>query len=305
MHAIRIHRYGNADQMALETVTRPKPGKGQVLVRVHDAGVNPVDWKVREGHMQTARPISFPFTMGQDFSGEVVEADAEATGFAPGDSVLGFARGSYAEYALASAEGIAHKPHSVDFVAAASIPTAGLTAWQIVMDVASVGHGQTVLIHGAGGGVGSFAAQFAHMKQAHVIATASPEDFSYLRKLGVETLIDYKAERFEDKVKNVDVVIDLIGGETLARSYNVVKKGGLVVTTVGPVDEAEGRRRGIRVVQFVMKPDASELQQISQLVSRGSVKPRVSRVLSLDRAREAAELSEHGHPHGKVVLQIV
>jgi NADPH:quinone reductase-like Zn-dependent oxidoreductase len=219
--------------------------------------------------------------------------------------VFGFVQGSYAEYAVASPEGLAHKPRSVDFVTAASIPTAGLTAWQIIMDVAKVTQMQTVLIHGAAGGVGSFAVQFAKLKGARVIATASGDDASYLLSVGAQQVVDYKTERFEEKVKDVDTVIDLVGGDTLERSYSVLRKGGLLVTAVGPAREAEAKKRGIRVIQFLMKRDSSELDRIAKLIERGTVKPRISKVLPLAEAREAENLSQTGHPHGKVVLQVV
>lgn len=305
MRAIQVHEYGHTDQMTLENVPRPKPAKGQVLVKIHDAGVNPVDWKIREGYMKGFRPKSFPYTMGQDFSGEVVEVGTGVSGFSEGDHVFGFAEGTYAEYALASPEGLAHIPKPVDDIAAASIPTAGLTAWQIVMDVAKVAKDQTILIHGAGGGVGSFALQFAKRAGAHVITTASREDFPYLQQLGADRTIDYKSERFEDKVKDLDCVIDLIGGETLSRSYQTVKKNGLVVTTVGPADETQAKRHGARVVQFVMQRNAGELDQLGHLLEDGTLQPRISKVMSLSEAREAEDLSQSGHPHGKVVLRVV
>jgi NADPH:quinone reductase-like Zn-dependent oxidoreductase len=304
MKAVQIHKYGHAEQMTLARTARPKAGRGQLLVKIHHAGVNPVDWKIREGYLKDVRPASFPTTMGQDFSGEVAAVGAEVSGFAKGDRVFGFAEGTYAEYALASPDWLARLPKSVDMVEAASIPTAGLTAWQIVMDVAHTSTDQTVLIHGAAGGVGSFAVQFARRSGARVVATASRDDFPYLYGLGAEQLIDYKSERFEDKVKNADTVIDLVGGDVLLRSYDAVKSGGLVVTTVGPTDEAEAEKRGVRVVQFFMKRDADELRQIARLVEEGTVKPRVSRIMPLSEARDAEDLSQLGHSHGKLVLRV-
>ncbi|MEJ2565179.1 MAG: NADP-dependent oxidoreductase [Gammaproteobacteria bacterium] len=305
MKAVQIHRYGHAEQMTMARVTRPKAGAGQILVKIHDAGVNPVDWKIREGYMKDVRPASFPFTMGQDFSGEVVAVGAGVSGFGKGDKVFGLAEGTYAEYALATPNGLAHLPASVDPVDAASIPTAGLTAWQIVMDVAKLTNGQAVLIHGAAGGVGSFAVQFARLAGARVIASASRDDYPYLQDLGVEQLVDYKSEQFEEKVENVDVVIDLVGGDTLMRSYGVVKPNGLVITTVGPADEAEAKKHKARVVQFVMRRDAAdELERIGRFVEEGVVKPRVSRIMPLSEARNAEDLSQLGHPHGKLILRV-
>jgi NADPH:quinone reductase-like Zn-dependent oxidoreductase len=266
--------------------------------------VNPVDWKIREGYLEKVGPASFPLTMGQDFSGEVTEVGEGVPGFKKGDKVFGFAEGSYAEYALASPQGLAHIPEAVDFVDAASIPTAGLTAWQLVMDVAQLSENQTVLIHGAAGGVGSFAVQFAKRTGARVIATVSRDDFSYLEELGAEQLIDYKSERFEDKIENVDVVIDLVGGDTLKRSYGVVKKNGLIVTTVGPADETEAKKQGIRIVPFLMKRNPDELEKIGHLLDEGTIRPRIGKIMPLSKAREAEDLSQSGHPHGKLILRI-
>ena len=304
MKAIQVQKYGHADQMQLKQVQRPTPGKGQVLVKIHDAGVNPVDWKIREGYLKDARPTSFPYTMGQDFAGEIVAIGEGVSGFKKGDRVFGFAEGSYAEYALASPSGMAHIPRTLDDAQAACLPTAGLTAWQIVMDVAKVTQKETVLILGAGGGVGSFTVQFAKRAGARVIVTASKEDFSYLKELGATQMLDYKTEHFEDTLKDIDIVIDLVGGETLKRAYRCVKPNGLVITTVGPADEAEAKLNNARVIQFFMKPDSGGLTQIGKLVDGGQVKPRLSKVMSLDQAKAAEDLIQLGHPHGKVILHI-
>ena len=304
MKAIQVHQYGHADQMKLEDIQQPKLEKGMVLVKIRDAGVNPIDWKIREGYMKSARTEKFPYTMGQDFSGEVIEVGDNVSGFRKGDHVYGFAQGTYAEYALASPKELAHIPNTIDDAAAASIPTAGLTAWQIVMDVLKLSKNQTVLIHGAGGGVGSFALQFAKKAGAKVIATASIEDFSYLQQLGAEKCIDYKSERFEQVVDNLDAVIDLIGGETLNKSYQVVRKNGLIVTTVGPANETEAKKHGARVVQFMMQRNGEELEQLGRLIEDGSLKPRISKIMSLTNAQQAEDLSQTGHPHGKVVLRV-
>lgn len=304
MRAIQVHQYGHADQMMLEDVPQPKVSKGQVLVKVHDAGVNPLDWKIREGYMKSVIPLSFPYTMGQDFSGEVVEIGEGVEGYSEGDHVFGFAQGSYAEYALATPEGLAHIAPSVDDAAAAAIPTAGLTAWQIVTDIAKVSKNQTILIHGAGGGVGSFAMQFAKRAGARVIAVASKDDFPYLEGLGADQLIDYKSERFEEKVKNVDTIIDVVGGDTLARSYQAVKKNGLIITTVGAADEDKAKEYNVRFVRFVVHSDHDELERLGHMLEEGSVKPRVSKIMSLSEANKADDLSQTGHPHGKIVLRI-
>jgi NADPH:quinone reductase-like Zn-dependent oxidoreductase len=304
MKSIRIHSYGDSGEMQVEEADRPKIGEGEILVKVMAAGVNPVDWKIREGYLKQFLPKTFPLTLGQDLAGVVAEVGKNVSQFKTGDEVFGFGAGAYAEYVAARDSEIALKPKTVDFVIAASIPTAGLTAWQALIDVAHVSSGQTVLIHGAAGGVGSFAVQIAKWKDARVVATASADDAVYLKSLGVEQVIDYRKERFEDRPVKADIVFDLIGGETLDRSYTVVKKGGIIVTTVGQPDKAKARAADIRVTTMMVKRDGSELAQLSQLVDRGIVKPRVDQVLPLKEARQAQDLNQSGKTHGKIVLQV-
>ena len=304
MKAIQVLNYGHTDQMTLARVQRPKPGKGRVLVKIHDAGVNPVDWKIREGFLKDILPASFPYTMGQDFAGEVEAVGKGVSDYKPGDKVFGFAQGSYAEYALASPDSLAPLPPALSFATAAAIPTAGLTAWQIVNDTAKLTQDQTVVILGAGGGVGTFAVQFARRAGARVLATASREDFAYLEQLGTDQILDYHTDRFEERFNNVDVAIDLVGGDTTSRAYRTVKPDGLVITTVGPADESEAGNYHARVVQFVMQRNARELLQIGQLVETGEVKCRISKIMPLDEARHADDLSQLGHPHGKVILRV-
>ena len=204
----------------------------QVLVRVHDAGVNPIDWKIRQGYLKQVMPASFPLTIGQDFAGEVADHGKAVDRFAAGDRVFGFAQGAYAEYVAASVSEIAAMPASMDFVTAAALPTAGSTALQVIRDVVKAKSGMTILVHGAAGGVGSFASQIAKNFGARVIGTASGDDIEYLKSIGVDEVIDYQRERFEEKAGEVDAVVDLVGGDTLVRSYMVVKSGGVLVTTV-------------------------------------------------------------------------
>lgn len=304
MKAIRIHEYGSANTLSLEDIPRLSITDDQILVRINDAGVNPIDWKIREGYLKQVMPATFPLTIGQDFAGEVVELGKAVTRFAPGDKVFGFAHGTYAEYAAASASTVAAIPNSVDFVTAAALPTAGSTALQIVRDVIDPKPGKTVLIHGAAGGVGSYATQIAQYLSLRVIGTASGADIDYLKSFGVDKLIDYKRERFEDQVRGVDAVIDLVGGDTLARSYAVVRSGGVLATTVQPIDEAAAHRAGIRAVQVIMKRNAADLAELARLVESGAVKPRLGETMSLSEARKAQELSETGKTHGKIILKV-
>jgi len=304
MKAIRIHEYGKADNLKLEEVPPLSISEDQILVKIHDAGVNPVDWKIREGYLKPVKPASFPLTIGEDFAGEVTERGKAVKRFGIGDRVFGFANGAYAEYAAAAESNVAAMPQAMDFATAAALPTAGLTGLQIMRDVVSARPGMTILIHGAAGGVGSFATQIANGFGAKVIGTASGDDIDYLKSLRVYEIIDYKRERFEDKASAVDAVVDLVGGDTLARSYAVVKRGGILVTTVQPIDELAARRAGIRAVHVVMKPNAADLAELADLVVRATVKPRLAQTMSLSDAREAQELSERGKTHGKVILKI-
>ncbi len=304
MKAIRIHEYGDANSLVFERMPRLSITDDQILVRVHNAGVNPIDWKIRQGYLKRVMTAQFPLTIGQDFSGVVVEFGKAAERFKLGDRVFGFAQGAYAEYVAAPLSTVAAIPDALDFITAAALPTAGSTALQIVRDVLAAQEGMTVLIHGAAGGVGSFASQMAKNSGARVIGTASGADIDYLNAIGIDDVIDYKHDRFEDRIRNVDAVVDLVGGDTLARSYAVLRKGGVLATTVQPIDDAAASRAGIRAVQVLMRRNAEDLAQLAALVEKGKVKPRLAQTMSLRQAREAQELSESGKTHGKVILKV-
>jgi NADPH:quinone reductase-like Zn-dependent oxidoreductase len=304
MKAIRIHEYGDAGTLKLEELPRLSIKDEQILVRIHDAGVNPIDWKIRQGYMKQVMPATFPMTIGQDFAGEVVEVGKNVSQFVAGDRVFGFAQGTYAEYAAAPVSTVARIPSSVDFATAAALPTAGSTALQIIRDVVAGKPGMTILIHGAAGGVGSYASQISRNLGARVIGTATGTDIEYLKSLGVDEIVDFKRERFEDKANGIDAAVDLVGGETLARSYSVVKQGGVLATTVQPIDETAANRAGIRGVQVLMRRNSADLVELARLVENGALKPRLFRTMNLSQAREAQELSETGKTQGKVILKV-
>jgi NADPH:quinone reductase-like Zn-dependent oxidoreductase len=304
MKAIRIHEYGDAGTLKLEELPRLSIKDEQILVRIHDAGVNPIDWKIRQGYMKQVMPATFPMTIGQDFAGEVVEVGKNVSQFVAGDRVFGFAQGTYAEYAAAPVSTVARIPSSVDFATAAALPTAGSTALQIIRDVVAGKPGMTILIHGAAGGVGSYASQISRNLGARVIGTATGTDIEYLKSLGVDEIVDFKRERFEDKANGIDAAVDLVGGETLARSYSVVKQGGVLATTVQPIDETAANRAGIRGVQVLMRRNSADLAELARLVENGALKPRLFRTMNLSQAREAQELSETGKTQGKVILKV-
>ncbi|MBS1971818.1 MAG: NADP-dependent oxidoreductase [Bdellovibrionales bacterium] len=304
MKVARIYSYGGSDEIKIEDSEQPQISKNEVLVKIHDAGINPIDWKIREGYMKPATP-HFPLTLGQDFSGDVIDVGGKVSGFKKGDRVFGFAHGSYAEFATATPEKIALIPKSLDYETAASIPTAGLTAWQLLIQEGHVKADQNVLIHGAAGGVGSFACQIAIWKKANVIATAAADDIPYLQKLGVKKIIDYKTKRFEEFAKDIDIVIDLVGGDTLSRSYQLMKKRGIALSTVGSYKDSEASKFGAHGVNFVMTPNAKDLAELASLVANKTLKPRVSEILPLTDVKRAQDLNQKGHTHGKVLLRMM
>jgi len=305
MKAVHIDEMGGPEVLKYEDVPRPEPGVGEVLVRVHAAGVNPVDWKIREGYMGK---IALPAIMGSDFSGEVEALGPEVTEFHPGQMVFGSVAdesGSYAEYALAPVTQIIEKPAGLDHVQAAAIPVPAMTAWQALFNVAKLQPGQKVLIHAAAGGVGGFAVQFAKWKGAQVIATASGANAQLVRSLGADQFIDYRSTRFEDHARDVDVVFDTIGGETQERSWQVLKKGGILVSVVQPPSEKTAKAHGVRAVMHLEDAKLTgELAQIAELVATGRIKVNVETILPLREARKAQDLSQTGHARGKIVLVV-
>ena len=305
MKAVRIDEFGGPDKVHLSDIPVPQPGPGEVLVRVYAAALNPVDWMIREQIFNPPGADRVPLTLGQDFSGVVIELGPGAERwFSVGAEVLGETWGSFAEYVTAPAKHLIPKPPTLDFVVAASIPMPSLTAWQMVVDVAQAHADQRFLIHGAAGGVGSYAAQIARMRGAYVIATASPPSFAWLRKIGVNEVIDYQREPFEARVHDVDVVIDPIGGDVQERSWETLKPGGMLINLIGEIDEAAARRAGARGVAFEMRYDPDDLREIVGLIERGILLPHVAQVLSLDEARKAMELNQQGRSHGQIVLRV-
>jgi len=301
--AVRIAQYGGSEQLKYADTALPQIGSGYVLAKVRFAGVNPVDWKIREGYLKQFRPVSFPLTLGQDFAGEIATDGDDLGRFRAGERVFGFGEGTYAEFTAAAITDIAPIPEKVEFAVAAALPTAGLTALQAIRDYIQPKAGSRVLIHGAAGGVGSFATQIAKRFGAQVIGTASGEDIVYLRSLGHVQVVDHKHERFET-VGQVDAVLDLIGGETATRSFTLVKKGGVIVSTVGAANAELAARAGIRGVNMVAKRSAADLAELAAFVERGDVKPRMGEVFRLEQAREAQDASQRGRAKGKILLQI-
>lgn len=301
MKAARIHQFGDSQHLHLEDTPRPNPASGEVLVAVRAAGVNPVDWKIREGKVSRSFPL--PITAGQDFAGTILEATSEAGALAPGERVYGFARGTYAEFAIAKVDEIAHLPESLPFETAAALPTPGSTAMQILRE-AGVAQGTRVLIHGAAGSVGSLAVQLARRQGATVAATALGRDVEYVAGLGADPVIDNQSKQFEGVVHDIDAVIDLVGGELQQRSYEVLRRGGVLASTVGIADAAAAERQGVRTIAFLMRRNAADLESLSQLAAGGALRVRIAQVLPFPEARRAQDLSQHGHAEGKVLLRV-
>ena len=302
MHAIQVEDYGGPEVLKYGEAVVPQPGEGQVLVRVHAAGVNPADWKFRAGYMKQFMPLTMPWTPGLDGSGVVDTSGPGVTQFRQGQAVFGPMSGSYAEYAVVAAGDLQLKPDRLSFDEAASIPVGALTAWGVVFDGANVQAGQRVLVHGAAGGVGLFAVQLARWKGAQVYGTASAANVDFVRSLGAEA-IDYSARPFEESVQDMDVVIDTVGGDIPERSLKVMRRGGTFVTVAARPGDDFGKAEGIRLGRGG-RAAVEKLKDIAQLIEEGKIKPAVYKVFPLSEARQAHELSQTGHGRGRIVLHI-
>src|SRR5882724_9806414 len=308
MKAMVIHEYGGPEVLKYEDVPRPEPKGDQILIRVIAAGVNPVDGMIRSGMFAKDGNRAFPIILGGDVAGVVEKVGSKITKFKAGDPVFAHISlddsGGYAQYALVTEREAALKPKSLSYVEAAAVPIVALTAWQALIDTARLSEGQTVLIHGGSGGVGTFAIQIAKARGAKVIATASTRNQDLLKELGADVAIDYTKQKFEDIVKDVDVVLDSLGEDTLKRSYAVVKKGGFIVSIVPGPDPAELERRGIRGKFISVEPDADELAEIGKLIDQKKIKVIVSQTFPLSEAIKAHEQIATGHTRGKIVLKV-
>lgn len=305
MKAIRIHEFGGPDVLRVEDLPMPEPGPGEILIRVRASSVNPVDYKIRNGGYLP--PDRLPLTLGRDVAGVVDRTGPGVERFSQGSAVyamLGRDKGGYAEFVTAQAKDCAPMPGRLDFVQAAAVPLAALTAWQGLFDHGQLESGQSVLIHGAAGGVGHFAVQFARVRGCFVAVTASAADRDFLRALGADEVIDYKHERFEDRVRKVDLVFDLVAGETQDRSFAVLKPGGALVSTLKEPDQAKAAQLQVRAKHYMAEPNGAELAEIGRQIDLGLVMPQVSRVFPLEQAAQAERELETQHVRGKIVLQV-
>jgi NADPH:quinone reductase-like Zn-dependent oxidoreductase len=308
MRALVMTGYGGSDVLHLERVPVPTPAAGEVRIRVHAASVNPVDWKIRSGRLQKTSPVSLPYVPGRDVAGVIDAVGPGVTDWKVGDSVLAVLDGGgFADYVTAPVESIARKPANLSFEEAAGIPTSSLAAWRTLIVNADIKRGQRVLIHGGAGGVGTTAVQLAHWRGAHVIATASAGNHAYLRSLGADEVIDYQTTRFEDVVKDVDVVLDTVGGETLQRSPAVLREGGTLLTLVGKPPAAACKERKLRCpspANASPKQDGEELAELAELFGNGTLKMSILAQFPLERVVEALELSETGRARGKIIVRV-
>ena len=310
MRGVTQRRLGGPEVLELAELDRPVPAADEVLVRVHAAGVNPADWKIRSGVVRRLGPP--PFTLGLDLSGVVEEVGSDGLPFEPGDEVFGVTYpplGSYAQYSAVTATALARKPTGLDHTTAAALPVAALTAWQALVTVAGVVAGQRVLVHAAAGGIGHLAVQVAKARGAHVIGTARAANHPFLRELGVDDAVDYTAVDFAATVRDVDIVLDPIAGEYGLRSLDTLVPGGLLIDVRGTGPDRAAVRtaaqaRGLRFVEFGFTPSGEELTRIAELVHRGALRVAVEHVMPLDRVVTAHEMIESGHSRGKIVLTV-
>jgi NADPH:quinone reductase-like Zn-dependent oxidoreductase len=306
MKAVVAHEYGAPEVLKFEEVPRPEPKEDEALVRVIASGVNPADPLTLSGKYAREFGTHLPLIPGYDIAGVVEKTGAKVTKLKAGDAVYGYPTfgGGWAEYVTVRQWEVAAKPKTLNFAEAAAVPMGALTAWQALVDTAQLHPGQTILVHGGSGGVGSFAVQIAKARGARVIATASTANQDLLKQLGADVAIDYTKTRFEDVAKDVDAVLDPVGKETLARSYGVVKKGGIVMSLVARPDPVELEKRGIRGAAISVHPDAEDLAEIARLIDAGKIKPVVTEVLPLSEAIAAQRQAETHHTRGKLVLRI-
>ena len=311
MRAVTLPRFGGPEVLALAELPWPQPVDDEVLVRVQAASVNPVDYKIRRGGYPRVKEEQLPIVMGRDLAGTIETCGTRAHNMlSHGDKVfayIGFDRGAQAEYVIIKAVELVAMPAPLDFTAAAAVPLAGMTAWQGLFDHGELRPGQTVLLHGGAGGVGHLAVQFAHAGGARVLTTVRGADLDFARGLGADEVIDHERERFEDRAGQVDLVLDLAGGEVQRRSVEVIRPGGLLVSTIEVSEEAKAaaKARGVRVPdRWMATPNAEQLGEIADLIAAGEVKPTVSRTFPLDQVAAAHAALEAGGVRGKIVLEV-
>ncbi len=311
MKAAQINKYGGIEVVEVnKNAQKPSVAKGKILVDVRAAGVNPVDWKIREGHFQQMAPLKLPATLGGDFSGTVVEVGEGVSGFKMGDDVYGSAiilgggSGSFAEFALANAKAVANKPKKVNHIEAAALPLAGVSALQALLDHMDLKKGQKILIHGGAGGIGTFAIQIARHLGAYTATTVSKNDIKHAKGLGADEAIDYKNQAFEEMLNDFDAVFDTVGGQTYERSFKTLKKGGIIVSMLEQPAKGLMDQYGVNAIAQFTQITSDRLSRLSELVDKGVIRLHVDKTFPLDQAGEALHYLQTGHPRGKVVVEV-
>ncbi len=301
MKTAQINKYGGDAVEINSEAPMPLVSQGKVLVEVHAAGVNPFDWKLREGYMQKMIPLKFPATLGGDFSGVVVETGDEVYGQA---LIVAGGSGSFAEFVSAPAKSIAPKPKTINHIEAAALPLAGVSALQALTEHIGLKKGQKILIHGGAGGIGTMAIQLAKHLGVYVATTVTGDELAYVKEFGADEAIDYKNQRFEDVVQNYDAVFDTVGGETYTRSFQAVKKGGVIVSMTEQPDKGLMKQFGVNAIAQATQVTTERLTKLAELVDKGAIKVHVDKVFPLDQAGEALTYLQTGHPRGKVVVKV-
>ncbi len=311
MKAVQINAYGTNDVLEInENAPKPTPSKNQALIEVHSTSINPVDWKIRAGHMKDMMPLNFPATLGGDFAGVVTEVGEDVSEFKVGDEVFGSAivlnggSGSFAQFLAANVVNIAHKPKTVNFEEAAALPLVGSSAVQALEEHIKLKSGQKILIHGGAGGIGHIAIQFAKVLGAYVATTVSTEDVDFAKSLGADEVIDYKTQNFEEILKDFDAVFDTVGGKITDASFKALKKNGVIVSMVGQPNGDLAKQHGITAIGQGTDTNFKHLTHLAELVDSGKIKAQVDKVFTLEQVKEAFKYQEEAHPRGKVVLKV-
>jgi len=310
MKAVQVNSYGGPEVLEINDIPKPTAREGYVLVENHAASINPFDVKLRSGMFQKMIPLQFPATLGGDFAGVVAEVGEGVSEYAVGDEVygqaiiLGGGSGTYAEFVAAKAGQISHKPKNINFLEAGALPLVGSSAIQAIEEHIKLQSGQKILIHGGAGGIGSVAIQVAKANGAYVATTAGTQDVDFVKQLGVDEVIDFKTQEFEEILKDFDAVYDTVGGETTEKSFAVLKKGGVIVSMLGQPNPAMAQKYGVSAIGQNTQTNSAHLQRLTQLVESGAVKPQIAEAFPLGKIKEAFVYQEQSHPRGKVVIQI-
>ena len=309
MKAVYIEEYGSVDKLKIGKISRPQVSNSQIIIKVKGAGVNPVDWMVREGFLKDTDVHNLPLVLGWDVAGEVIEVGRDVSKFSVGDTVYAYMpiakQGAYAEFTAVESHLVSVMPRSLDFFSAAGVPLAATTAWQALTQGCHLQPGEKILIHNASGGVGSFAVQMAKALGAYVIGTASSANEEFVKKLGADEFIDYKTQCFEDVVEEVDSVLAAVGGSNvLERSLNVIKSGGYLISLLDEIDDEKARDANIHYQRWWVSPNAGDLERITELIDTGEIIVHIDSIFPLERVKEAHALSESQRAKGKIVLRM-